>query len=439
MEKVLQFGEGNFLRAFAQIFIQKAKDNGENISVAVTQPRTNTKIINLLNAQGCKYNVYIKGRRNGRIVDDTVNIDCVSRCIDSNGDSESLEKLFISNDLELVISNTTEAGICFDENNTDTFPAKTAKLLFKRFNSNSLPLVFLPVELIENNGDELKACILKYSALFGFGSKFNEYVDKCSFCNTLVDRIVTGHISTDSDICSVACEPYASFIIDADDNAKRVLSVLSKYSSDICFCNDLKPYRERKVKILNGAHTMSALAAYMAGFDIVRDMMNDSLFSSYINRGLNEIKATVNMPGDELDAFANSVIERFNNPFINHSLYDISLNSIAKFKSRCLPSIIDYVGIFDTLPKILTFSLAALISFYSHSGTNRVYDVNDSADVIGFFTSLKGNTVKAVLENKSFWGIDLTQIADIEIKVNEYYNCIAQKGISSAISEVLNG
>lgn len=444
MEKILQFGEGGFLRAFAEYFIQTANNNGENIKVAICQPRKNTEIISALNLQDCKYNIYLKGRKDGKIIDDTVKVDCVSRCIDSAGDLESLKKLFISDDLEFVISNTTEAGICFHPGDAEekypdiSFPAKMAYLLHHRFKNGCRGLIFLPVELIEDNGAYLKKCVLDYADIWNYGKDFTDYVNnECSFCNTLVDRIVTGHTDGDADACSVVCEPYAGWIIETDDKTENDIC-FAKYSSEIVFCKDLKPYRQRKVKILNGAHTMSVPAALMCGFDIVRDVMNDKLFKDFIDQGHEEIKATIEMPETELDNFADSVKERFNNPFIDHRLSDISLNSISKFKVRCLPSILDYIRMNAAIPKILTFSFAALIAFYTHKGTERVYAVNDSGSVVDFFDGISQNAVKSVLSNKDFWDMDLTLIPDFEDKVADYYDKICTAGIKKAVEEVVN-
>lgn len=443
MKKILQIGEGNFLRAFAEYFIQNAKNCGEDLSISICQPRKNTKIINLLKNQNEKYNIYLKGRKNGKIVDETFKIDCISDCIDSVGEFEKLKKFFVSNDLKFVISNTTEAGICFNCNDCFddypdiSFPAKITYLLNERFSNGEDGLIFLPVELIEDNGDRLKQCVLDYAKLWNYGNAFISYVnEKCFFCNTLVDRIVTGHINGDSDACSVACEPYASWIIEAD---KRVFDTIpfAKYSSEIQFCENLKPYRQRKVKILNGTHTITVPAAYMCGFDIVRDVMNDDLFSKYINLGLDEIKSTIAMPEDKLCAFADSVKERFNNPFIDHKLYDISLNSISKFNTRCLPSIIDYIELNNKFPKILTFSFAALIAFYTHKGSDRTYVINDSESVLNFFKNISANPVQSVLSNKSFWGRDLTEISGFSNIVSDYYEKISTNGIKSAVEEAV--
>lgn len=423
MEKILQFGEGNFLRAFAEYFIQTAKNSGEKISVAITQPRTNTKVINLLNNQNCEYNIYLKGRKDGKIIDEAVKIDCVSRAVDSVGEYDKLEELFISDELEIVISNTTEAGIVFDENNFDTFPAKLTKLLYKRYLSNSKPIVFLPVELIENNGDELKKCIINYAGVLGYD--FIDYINLCSFCNTLVDRIVTGHIDGDADLCSVACEPYASWLIQADDYAKSKL-VFAKYSSEIVFCDDLKLYRERKVKILNGTHTMSVLGAYLCSIKIVRDMMNDSLFSKFIDMGLEEIKSTINLPQSELNSFADDVKQRFDNPFIDHRLLDISLNSVSKFKARCLPSIIEYYSKYNHLPEILTLSFALLIAFYNQSDV-----IRDSEEIV----SLMKCDINTILSS-DIWECDLSFLKN---DVHYYCNVISEIGVRSAIEEAVYG
>lgn len=331
MEKIIQFGEGNFLRAFAQEYIQDSEYSKD----VITQPRTNTKVINALNSLNCEYDIVKRGRFNGEVVDEKIHIHSVSRCIYSVEEYDKLVELFKSDDLEIVISNTTEAGICYEEGNLNTFPAKLARLLCERYCATNKPLTFFPVELIENNADELKKCIIKYCPDFDLPV---EYVEACTFCNTLVDRIVTGTID---DKCTVACEPYRSWIIQSD---KKIANIDATYTDNII------PYRTRKVRILNGAHTMSVLAAYMCGITIVRDMMNDVDFARYISLGLEEIKQTIDLPKEELDEFANSVVERFNNPFIDHKLLDISLNSISKFEVRCLDTIFDYIKINGEYP-----------------------------------------------------------------------------------------
>lgn len=455
MKTVLQIGEGNFLRAFSEYFIQSANNNGIQSRVFVCQPRTNTAVINSLKEQNGKYNILIRGKINSRVVDETLPVDCISKCIDTCSEFDKLINLFKDNSLDVVISNTTEAGICFNEQDLRTdcpyvsFPGKVTALLYERFNSGGRGIVFLPVELIEDNGNALKDCIIKYIKLWNLGGDFLNYVnEECVFCNTLVDRIVTGHVDFDGDNCAVACEPYASWLIEADEKVKNALPF--DLSDDrIAFVESLKEYRLRKVRILNGAHTMSVLAAYHMGYDIVRDMMHDELLLSYIKKGVyDEVIPTINLPRPELEQFADSVLERFDNPFIDHKLLDISLNSVSKFRERCLGTLIDYVELTNNLPDIICFSLAALINFYnvtnddgkfvsSRSGND--YEVRDSQEVLNFFcyAHKSGDVVKAVLENKNFWNTDLTKIPGLYDKVNSSYQNILSCGVRKAMEKVV--
>lgn len=423
MATILQIGEGNFLRAFIEEYVQDACDNGYSGSVAICQPRTNNKIINSLNEQNRIYDIIHKGRINGKIVDDRRKITCVSDCIDTANESDRLVDMFCNDDLKIVVSNTTEAGIVFDE--TDdycafpnvSFPGKVAYMLNKRYKQNKNDLVFLPVELIENNGNELKNCILKYANLWDFEENFTDYVNtKCHFCNTLVDRIVTGHNQCDSDICSVTCEPYRLLIIDADDYAK---SLLPFNDDTVIYTDNIAKYRMRKVRILNGIHTATVLGAYIKGFDIVRDTVNDDYFKSYICDILQEIYQTIPLDKSVLEEYSNSVLERFGNPFIDHKLLDISLNSVAKYKTRVLPSILDYAKINGTAPLNLSKSLAYLIAFYNHKST-RKYELHDSENVICFFDNKP--SVTDVLEKTELWGVNLSFIPNMKNIVEEFYN-----------------
>lgn len=423
MATILQIGEGNFLRAFVEEYIQNACDGGYKGSVAICQPRTNNKVINALNGQNRIYDIIHRGRINGKVIDDRRRITCVSDCIDTVNETDRLVDIFCSDELQIVVSNTTEAGIAFVE--TDeyldfpnvSFPGKIAYMLYQRYKQNKGDLVFLPVELIEDNGIELKNCILNYANLWGFDEDFTDYVNtKCHFCNTLVDRIVTGHNQADTDPCSVTCEPYRLFIIDADDYSKFVLP----FNDDtVVFTDNIAKYRTRKVRILNGVHTSTVLGAYLKGFDIVRDMVNDDYFKSYISDVLEEIYPTIPLDKAVLEEYANSVLERLNNPFIDHKLLDISLNSVAKFKARVLPSILDYAKINGTAPLNLSKSLAYLIAFYNHKSA-RNYEVHDSETVLSFFEGKP--SISDVLDNTDFWGVKLTEIPDMKNVVEEFYN-----------------
>lgn len=445
MIKILQIGEGNFLRAFAEHFIQEANEKGiYDGKVAVCQPRKNTKVINALKNQECKYNILLKGRLNGEVINEVKPISCVEKCIDTVGEYDELKRIFCLDSLEIVISNTTEAGISFvdsdkmSESPDVSFPAKVTALLYERFKKGKGGLVFLPVELIENNGDELKKCIIKYAKLWNLENGFIDYIEnECSFCNTLVDRIVTGKAEYKNDECAVACEPYSSWIIEADEKAQKVIPFCS-LDMGANFVKSVLPYRERKVKILNGVHTMSVLAGYNAGFKIVRDMVNDETFKAYIDRGLNEeILKTIDLDENELKTFANSVLERFNNPFIDHKLLDISLNSVAKFKARCLCSLLDYYNKFEKVPSVLSFAFAALINFYENF-ENKDYPVNDVESVLDFFRNKHGDLVFDVLANVDFWGEDLTKIDGLYEKVKGYFDSIKALGINKAMEKLLN-
>ncbi|MCD7797576.1 MAG: tagaturonate reductase [Clostridiales bacterium] len=295
-------------------------------------------------------------------------------------DCSALINVATSKQLEIIISNITEAGIAYksEEKQSDvpntTYPAMLTDLLYCRFSAGRRGVLVLPVELIESNADVLKSYILRYADDWRLGDGFKSYINnECKFCCTLVDRIVTGFPSKDYQQISnrlgyennfiTVCEPYNSWIVQGDKNCANIFS-LHKAGLNIKWCDDLSPYRERKVRILNGAHTMSVLSAYLRDFDIVRDMVNDPLFCAYIKKGLfEEVIPTLNLSEKELADFAESVLERFSNPFIDHKLLDISLNSVSKFKSRCLPTILDYKKIIGKLPHILCFALASLIFF----------------------------------------------------------------------------
>lgn len=457
METIIQFGEGNFLRAFSDYYIQLAKDGGLDVGdVVICQPRSNTSVINALNKQGCKYNVILRGKHNGAIVDEVKEINCISRCIDTIGEYNKLVDLFKSDNLKIVISNTTEAGICFNDkdNITDSpnvsFPAKVTALLYERYLAGKNGLVFLPVELIENNGDTLKKCVIDYISLWNLENGFLDFVEnQCEFCNTLVDRIVTGYVPYNNDKCAVTCEPYASWLIQADDKVKAIFP-LDKLNSGVTFVNNLSEYRARKVRILNGAHTMSVLAAYHMGFNIVRDMMNDNLMNKFIKKGLFEqIIPTINLPENELVQFANSVLERFDNPFIDHKILDISLNSVSKYKARCLDTLLDYKKITGKFPTVLCFALSSLIYFYNGKfvgdkfmgdRNGEQYEIRDSVDVIESFQQAykSDDVVKFVLSNKNFWDIDLTSVDGLYELVKSYFDDINLIGVEETIKRVIS-
>ncbi|MDD6728610.1 MAG: tagaturonate reductase [Eubacteriales bacterium] len=464
--KVLQFGEGNFLRAFADWYIQKADEKGVfNSKVVMAQPTPHGRA-DFLNSQDCFYTVALMGRENGQVVESYDRISCVSHCINTFDDYKSLVEIAVSSDLQVVISNTTEAGIAYNESDKFedvpdvTYPGKLTALLYERFKKNGSGLLILPVELIENNGDVLKKYVLQYASLWQLGDDFCDYINnECKFCSTLVDRIVTGFPKNDYDKITqklgyddkliTVCEPYNSWIIQGNPQWAELFPI-HKAGLNITWCDDITPYRTRKVRILNGAHTMSVLAGYLAGFDIVRDMMQDELFSRYINKGLAQVKKTIDLPEKELDAFAAAVLDRFDNPFIDHRLLDISLNSVSKFKARCLPSLLDYVKLTGELPSVICFGLSALIAFYNGTYDGEIfvghrdgndYIIKDSKEVTDYFDKAykTDDVVKAVLENKDFWDIDLTEIDGLYDTVKSYFDSINSLGMKEAVRRAVCG
>lgn len=465
-EKVMQFGEGNFLRAFADWYIEDANRSGVfNGRVVIVQPRAGGHC-ERINAEDSFYTILMRGRHDGKIVNRAERISSVSRCVNPFSDYNRFLELAKSDDLAVVISNTTEAGIEYiegerlEDSPNVSYPAKLTVFLFERFREEKPELLILPVELIENNGKALKECVLKYANDWEFGSEFISYIEnECRFCSTLVDRIVTGFPSENyaeianelkyDDPLLVVSEPYISWIIEGNQKWAKDFPI-HETGANVIWTNDLTPYRTRKVRILNGAHTMSVFAAYFCGIDIVRDMMHDDLLMKYLKKGIyDEVIKTIDMPKDELISFANSVFERFDNPYIDHKLLDISLNSVSKYRARCLPSLLDYVERFHKIPSVLSFGLASLLCFYKgkyidgrYMGmrNNAPYEIKDSDAVCSFFVKACNNDdyVKAVLKNVLLWGEDLTKTQGLEKRISEYYNLIQETNMRNAIEKVVN-
>lgn len=445
-EKILQFGEGNFLRAFVDWMIDGLNEKGEyEGSIVLCQPIAgNERIKRLINEQDGDYTVIMRGIENGEPKEKTHIVTSVSRCINAVDDYDELAALFRSLDLEVIVSNTTEAGISYHEGDllTDrpaqSFPAKIAQLLYERyqaFDGEGHGLLFLPVELIDDNGYELKRLVLRYASEWELPEAFIRWVDEENkFTSTLVDRIVTGHPGAQTadlwdtlgyqDDLIDTCELFNLWVIEGRPEWASILP-LTKGIGNVIWTDDVKPYKMRKVRILNGGHTSTVLAAYLAGHDLVLDLMKNEVFHRYLSKLLyEEVIPTIPLPLSELEDFVRAVEERFENPYIEHKLLDISLNSCAKFKARCLPSLLAYYESKKELPACLTFALAAFIRFYkgdrNENGMQGVrqdgstYPIRDDQEVLSFFErAWKEGSERAaemVLSNTSFWDMDLTQI-----------------------------
>jgi tagaturonate reductase len=473
-EKILQFGEGNFLRAFADWMINNANANGDyKGSVVLCQPISNG-LSDMINDQNGVYTLAMRGIEDGKAVEKIQQITSVSRCINPYSDFEALMEIARSKDLEVVISNTTEAGISYKQGDkvTDTppasFPAKVTVFLYERFKAfQGAPdkgLLFIPVELIDKNGDNLKKIILQYAAEWELGSDFIEWIEKSNkFTNTLVDRIVTGYPKDQieyfeeklgyKDQIIVTSEIFNLWVIEGKKEWADIFPI-HKNESNVIWTEDVTPYKMRKVRILNGGHTSTVLAAYLSGHNFVGDFMNDDIFKSFLNKVIfEEVIPTLDLPKEELTAFADSVGDRFANPYIKHKLLDISLNSCSKFNARCLPSLMEYTNRKGTLPEALCFSFAAFIEFYKGKkidgqyigkradGTQ--YQIKDDAEVLDFFADLWANNdtaaiTKAVLSNTSFWsGNDLTSIPGLSEKVADYLYKLETMDVHSILKELV--
>lgn len=441
-ERVLQFGEGNFLRGFVDwMFDRLNKEHDGDFGVVVVQP-LDKGLINMINDQDGRYTLYLRGLLDGERTEETRIVDCITRGIDPYKDTEEFLKCALNPDMRYIVSNTTESGIEYRQGDdpekfhTLTFPAKLALFMKKRYDAGLPGFVLLPCELIDKNGDMLKECILKYADDFGYGESFKEWVKtENEFTNTLVDRIVTGYPRDTAKEMEKSYGYYDNIIDTAEIFHLWVIEGDKKYAEELPFTSiglnviwtdDVTPYKKRKVRILNGAHTMSVLAARLCGLETVGEMMNDEDFIKYIRKGLfEEIIPTLDLPKAELEEFAEAVIERFENPFIKHYLLSIALNSVSKYKVRVLPSLLEYYDINKKLPEVLTMGLAALIVFYKGD------EANDDSAVMSF---MKDASVDEILSNTEYWGCDLSFMGD---KIKEYIDMINKNGMRAAVKEVI--
>lgn len=420
-ERIIQFGEGGFLRGFVDWMIQKMNDNGTYCgNVVVVQP-IEQGMCDMLSAQNCGYTHIIRGVEG---VDKTV-VNSISRCVKPYEDFDSYLALAQNPDFRFVVSNTTEAGIVFspEDKITDappkSFPAKLTLLLLRRFELGLPGFVFLPCELIDRNGDNLKKCILEYAKLWELGENFVSWINNENvFTNTLVDRINTGYPKGEAldlgyeDNMVNTSEYFHLWVIETDYDIEAELP-FSKAGLNVIVTEDkLEMYRTRKVRILNGAHTSLVPYALLSGLDTVKSCIDDDIMREHIRKCVfDEIIPTLDLPRDELLEYANGVLERFANPYIKHYLSAIALNSVSKFKVRVLPSILEYIKRYGKMPETLIFAFAKLIDFYKTDMTN------DDKDIVDF---MKSHSVGEILANESLWGADISHLkAEVEKYVNK--------------------
>ena len=468
--KVLQFGEGNFLRAFVDYMIDIANENGKfNGDVVIVKPIEFGSLDNF-HKQDCQYTVQLRGIVDGEAKKIKRVVTSVADAVDAYGEYEKYAEYAKLDTLRFIVSNTTEAGIVYDEsdklefNPPKSYPGKLTKFLYERYQhfdgALDKGLIMLPVELIDDNGLHLKECVLKQVENWGLEEGFAKWLnDACIFTSTLVDRIVTGYPKDEAaDLCKefgyednliVTGEPFALWVIESPKDLTDELP-LPTVGLPVIYTEDHHPYKQRKVRILNGAHTSFVLASYLCGNDIVLQSMEDELILNFIKGTLfDEVIPTLTLPKDELMEFADAVLTRFRNPYVKHAHLAISLNSVSKWRARCMPSFLDYIRNEGKIPAHLTFSLAALMSFYTgseirdkaligHRGEEE-YRIMDDAAVLDFFAANSGKEaaeyVHAVLSNVDFWGQDLSALAGVEDAIIGYVNDIRTIGMRATMEK----
>ena len=474
-EKVLQFGEGNFLRAFVNYWFDVANEKANwNGKCCLVQP-IEFGLTDMINEQEGLYTLYLRGTENGQKVNRKRVISSVSRCLNpytADGFAAMME-VAASADLEYIVSNTTEAGIVYDpacafsDRPASSFPGKLTQVLYHRYQAGLSGLVILSCELIDNNGKELQRCVNQYIDQWGLEEGFRSYINgQCTFCSTLVDRIVPGRIRDAAEVARLEEENgYADPLTDVGEvfgvwNIEGPAWLEEKLPFKAAGVNcpvvpDVTPYKKRKVRILNGSHTAFVLGAYLGGYDIVRDCMHDDTVRGYMNKMLfEEILPILPLPKEDIEGFAAAVQDRFNNPFINHELMSISLNSTSKWRARNMPSFLEYIEKFDKLPKCLTMSFAAYIAFFSNDiqelteqglvcrrSKGNLYTCSDDRWALEFYYAHKNDTpeqlVRAVMTNLQMWGQDLTQIPGFEAATVENLKLIRTQGALAAYAACL--
>ena len=463
-ERIIQFGEGNFLRAFVDWMFQEMNEKADfNSSVVVVQP-IDRGMVDMLNEQDGLYTLVSKGLKNGEPVKESQLISSISRGINPYSQYDEYLKLAENPDMRFIVSNTTEAGIAYNENDTldmmppSSFPGKLTALLYHRyitFNGNpDKGFVILPCELIDRNGDKLKKCVNQYCDLWNLGDGFRNWLNGANiFTNTLVDRIVPGYNpETAKEVCDtegyedklvVEGEQFHLWVIEGPRSLKNELPA-EKAGLNVLFVNDVTPYRTRKVRILNGPHTVMAPVAFLSGIEYVGDAMDHPLISQFINQSIyNEIIPALSMPKAELEEFAEEIVDRFRNPFVKHAFTSISLNSVSKYKARVLDTVKEYLNKKGELPNNLVTALAALIAFYRGEVNGKKYALQDEPYVLSFFNTnwkkFDNKEISAYILVESFlsdtmiWGSDLTEIEGLTETTTTILERILKDGMTEVV------
>lgn len=463
-EKVLQFGEGNFMRAFVDWQIHQMNVSaGFNAGVVVVQPLAGG-LADMMNEQDGLYTLYLQGLKDGAAVREHQVIDCVTRVINPYSQHEEYLKLAENPELRFIVSNTTEAGIAFEDKDRlddapqSSFPGKLTALMYRRYKhfegDAGKGFILIPCELIDRNGDELKKIVLKYAELWSLEEGFVNWVNEANtFCCSLVDRIVPGFPKDNiaeiteelgyEDKLVVVAEQFHLWVVEGPQWIKNEIPS-EQAGLSLLVVDDMTPYRTRKVRILNGAHTAMTPVAYLYGIDTVAESIEDEVVGPFVKSLIyEEIIPTLDLPEEELKDFAQAVLDRFLNPFVQHYLMSISLNSISKFKTRDLPTLLQYAQTQGRLPEKLVFSLSALIAFYRGERNGEAIKLADDADILEWFASLWGGwdgsdeglrtITKAVLAAENRWGQDLNALPGLTDRAAEGLIAIQRNGMKQAL------
>ena len=434
-ETVLQFGTGNFLRAFFDPMLDRMRAKGLYRGSAVIVSPTDSGTVDKLNAQDCRYHVMLRGIENGAEYVSTAEVNSVSRAINPYRDFDHFLSLAKQRDLRFIVSNTTEAGIAFDEScrfedrPQISFPGKLTRFLYERFAHRLPGFIILPCELIDENGKKLYECVKKYIQLWNLPVEFAKWVEnENQFCNTLVDRIVTGFPAQDADACfeRIGCvdplldtaEPYQLWVIEGCFEEELPLR---SAGVNVIWTESAAPYKKMKVRILNGLHTSMVFPGMLSGLTTVADCMNDPLLGKYIKRILEKRILPTLDNSEEILSFAAAVRERFLNPYLHHRLASISLNSVSKFTVRILPTLKDDISVTGEIPREFILALASLIYFYKKE------EPQDDPAAVAY---IRTHGVGDILRNRDLWKEEISFACPL---VEECMDIINTKGIGEAL------
>lgn len=469
-EKIIQFGEGNFIRAFMDWMVQQMNKQGTfNGSVVAIQPTPHGKVVGKLNTQDGLFTVILRGIADGQTVNSHEIISCVSRGINPYTDWLEVLKCAENPEMEFVFSNTTEAGLTYNhEDKADmqpplSYPAKLTLFLYHRYEyfhgDKNKGMYIIPCELLESNGELLKNIILKHCEDWNLPEEFRTWIETSNkFYNSLVDRVVSGYPKDEIETITqelgyedtlIACgEPFHFLALEGDESLNDKLP-FTKSGLNVVIEKDITKYRQRKVRLLNGGHTANVPASFLAGLDTVAEMMNDEITGKFTRQTIkNIILPSVPMDRQMLEDFASAVIERFQNPFIKHQLLSILLNCTSKFKVRVLPSLLEYREKFGIFPQNLCFSFAAYIYLYKSNKRNgKTFEFTDDSTALSklhaawqlYDNSLTGahSVATQILGDTDLWDTDLTIYTDLVKDVAKYLYEIDINGTKKIMQSLL--